>query len=310
MPEDIFGNEIEDKEPTEKLEEEKKQTEVEDLEWKIDRLRNNGYVIDGSGAPSTTPESTGKIYVNKDNLALYMAADTKGSYNWAYIGKAATSAFKADTITGLKLWLTAGQGVTYDGANAVSGWNDQSGIGNHFVNGDAGSKPTYVTDLLNGRPGIQFDGVDDWLKSLSSSFILAQPATVFFVMKMLTIDGSVNIFLADGGGSPYYGIRDTNVWDQYAGGHVSAGAALSVPVILSFVTNAASSSSEINDDGAVTGDVSNAAWGGYLIMGQYNGADSYISHCNMHEILIYDTALSDANIEIVKTMLNNKYAIY
>ena len=46
MPEDIFGNEIEEQEPANIPEEEKKQTEVEGLQWQIDRLKDQMRTVD------------------------------------------------------------------------------------------------------------------------------------------------------------------------------------------------------------------------------------------------------------------------
>jgi hypothetical protein len=45
----------------------------------------------------------------------------------------------------------------------VATWSDLSGNGNHATQATASKKPTYKTSIVNGRPVVRFDGVDDWL---------------------------------------------------------------------------------------------------------------------------------------------------
>ena len=64
----------------------------------------------------------------------------------------------------LDLWLNIDNGLssTVNGTGITS-WNDQSGHGNHATQSIAGNKPTYQTNMINGRPVLMFDGVDDWM---------------------------------------------------------------------------------------------------------------------------------------------------
>lgn len=57
-------------------------------------------------------------------------------------------------IDGLTVWLEADRGVVRDSSGNVSGWRDQSGRGNHAVQGTAGARPTYARDA-NGRWVVQ-----------------------------------------------------------------------------------------------------------------------------------------------------------
>lgn len=58
--------------------------------------------------------------------------------------------------TGLQLWLKADAGVV-DDDGLVSQWSDQSGNGNNATASGA-ARPSYVTNSLNGKPGLQFSG--------------------------------------------------------------------------------------------------------------------------------------------------------
>src|SRR5690349_19974071 len=64
--------------------------------------------------------------------------------------------------SGLKLWLKADTGVTSSGGT-VSRCADRSGSGTDAAQSTASSQPTLVSNAVNGRPGLRFDGNDDFL---------------------------------------------------------------------------------------------------------------------------------------------------
>lgn len=79
--------------------------------------------------------------------------------------------FSPADIAGLALWVEAdaGTSTTTDGA-AVSTWNDQSGNDRH-ITGSGSTRPVYKADILNGKPVLRFDGVDDVLAAGSGATI-------------------------------------------------------------------------------------------------------------------------------------------
>jgi len=56
----------------------------------------------------------------------------------------------------LHFWFRADQGVTKNGSDIVTQWNDISGNGRHFT-ADVSYGPLYVASGIGGKPGIQFD---------------------------------------------------------------------------------------------------------------------------------------------------------
>ncbi|HRZ92864.1 MAG TPA: hypothetical protein P5022_08155, partial [Candidatus Paceibacterota bacterium] len=62
---------------------------------------------------------------------------------------------------GLSLWLKADAGVTLNGSN-VAGWADQSPSGRDAIQTNEVSQPALITSGT-GKPGLYFDGVDDFL---------------------------------------------------------------------------------------------------------------------------------------------------
>lgn len=103
-------------------------------------------------------------------------------------------------IGGCKLWLDATKGVTKDGSNLVSQWNDQSGNGNHATQGTGANQPTWTaaSSGINGNPFLAFS-------SASSQYMTANGAATTFsgsdkpfslaiVFKKTTNSGTQNYF--------------------------------------------------------------------------------------------------------------------
>ncbi|RMG96173.1 MAG: hypothetical protein D6706_10620, partial [Chloroflexi bacterium] len=119
---------------------------------------------------------------------------SQAAINLAVLG----GAFSPADIPGLQLWLRADAGVWQDSVggtpavndgDVVGAWEDQSGNGNHATQATTTNKPIYWTNVVNGKPVVRFDGVDDDL-ALSSSTIMnferIDTWTFFFVVKLNT----------------------------------------------------------------------------------------------------------------------------
>jgi hypothetical protein len=66
-------------------------------------------------------------------------------------------------VAGLKLWLDAAAGVETADGNAVQGWGDRRGGGQRVAQSEPARQPVLVTNVINGKPGVRFDGNDDTL---------------------------------------------------------------------------------------------------------------------------------------------------
>jgi hypothetical protein len=69
-------------------------------------------------------------------------------------------------LTDLMLWLRADKGVEVDASSRVTRWLDQTGLGRHARQDEeinSAKRPVRITAALNGKPIIEFDGVDDFL---------------------------------------------------------------------------------------------------------------------------------------------------
>lgn len=68
------------------------------------------------------------------------------------------STFLPSSLTGLVLWLDANQIAGIVSGTSISAWTDQSGQANHVTQASAASQPVFVTNVLNGKPAVQFNG--------------------------------------------------------------------------------------------------------------------------------------------------------
>jgi len=67
--------------------------------------------------------------------------------------------------------------------DAVGYWADQSGNGNHATQATSDQRPTLQLSNQNGLPGVQTDGVNDYLQASISGFNTLASATIVLVAK-------------------------------------------------------------------------------------------------------------------------------
>lgn len=72
--------------------------------------------------------------------------------------------FEPTEISGIKLWLDAGDLTGIDGSS-VNSWLDKSGNNAHFNQTTVAYQPILKTNQLNSRNVVRFDGVNDFLTS-------------------------------------------------------------------------------------------------------------------------------------------------
>ncbi len=98
-------------------------------------------------------------------------------------GAKATSSVVRVTVdipakSALKVWLKA-DALSLTNQAPVSQWTDNSGNNNHAT-GSGSSRPTFLTNQVNGLPAIVFDGINDYL--ILPNFLQAVGAAEAFVV--------------------------------------------------------------------------------------------------------------------------------
>lgn len=244
--------------------------------------------------------------------------------------------------SGNVLWLQADKGIYIDnGATpAVNGqwiqqWEDQSGSGNHFTQITLGRRPVFVTNVLCSRPVIRFQiGRGTYLQS---PFKLSGAKSVFIVFVLPSLSNSAGTLLSIKGNSNSY---TEIVGTDFSGynpvsyiadlpGSVSGGftvnsmgntAAFSnsgnmVTMVYDGGTNTAASSYSAKYDAAATAvNTASGRFGRLLNDSTTIGARAPQQNINyldgdIAEMIVYNRALSSAEISQVENYLSAKYGL-
>lgn len=227
---------------------------------------------------------------------------------------------------GPSAWYRTDALTGFNNGDAVTTFTDSSGNGYDAVQGTASKRPTYVTSAMNGRPALLFDGVNDGYDgttALSSLFGANGVRTIFVAAGLTTSAAGTYVFLTDDNSvfSLHY---LTNVMDGPRLIHTNHDGALDTVIKFQVLAGSgeqilasamfSGSAVTVGYNDTDTAALATAASGalsdltGTLNIGQTAGGGStwtgYIA-----EILIFNSALSEANRQIVERYLYEKYSI-
>lgn len=228
--------------------------------------------------------------------------------------------FAPTDIAGLRLWLDASDtaSITH-AANAVSQWNDKSGLSNHATS--IGSRrPTTNTRTVNSLNVIDFDGSPESMVLPSGLFTLpAGPSSIFVVFQTDT-PATANQNLISGVQGPVFagtGRYRILLTPTALNGSCSPTAQAVVrsvtsdtsPHVAFFVRNGTSQS--VCRDGGTLATSTNA--GDTTIenfgLAAFGGASSSPLNGVLAEVIIYNAALSTANQNLVGNYLASKWGV-
>jgi hypothetical protein len=258
------------------------------------------------------------------SISALLLLSVPGFYSPATSGTVASqaSAFSPTDIAGCQLWLDADAITGLTDGDPVATWSDQSGNSNDATQSTSGARPLYKTSIINGKPVLRFDGTDDCLVQTYEDF-QDDNYTVFIVSKTTNTTNGDNWYLSNTNSSTNYpflliGNSTTTLCflNRDDAQHVISIEKTNMtanPYLLttkrsasnshSFYINGSLFSTDTTDIGTTTTD--SYRIGANVMKGEVRYAD-----CDIAEILIYDTALSDTDRAKVETYLNDKYNIY
>jgi hypothetical protein len=254
-----------------------------------------------TAAPSATfvytPASTGTKTISVTN--------SDGLTNPGSLSYVATVPFDPSTIAGLKLWLKADSMAVADGT-LLTAWNDSSSNAYNLGNGGGTQRPTFKTNIVNGKPVVRFDGVANRMFN-AVSIAINQPNDVFVVasgnissmhtglmwaigQQLLILQTSGNLYMFAGS------VQQDSV--NHGGGFHVFNALFNFGASYGLV------------DGSIVLGPSDP--GGTLLQAIYLMSDStntYFSTGDYAELLIYNSALSAPDRTSVTNYLKTKYGI-
>ena len=272
---------------------------------------------------------------NGDISALYLGSQAVSS---VYLGSSAvySAALDPSTIAGLQAWWDASDASTItESSGAVSQIDDKSGNNYHLTQSTGASQPSLVSGAQNGLSVLRFDGTDDSFDAADFADLAAGEAITVICVAKRAGTGSTHTLIAKfdsvsgnhlsedgwsfrlnaGDKLNFVASRDASYTQVISSATVSAAATS----VLSFKTTSGSltSSSSLYKNGQIvssssTGTVETLDNSTYpVVIGRldYQGAAYDFWDGDICEILVYDSALSDADREAVEDYLMTKWGI-
>jgi hypothetical protein len=254
--------------------------------------------------------------------------------------------FNPSRISGLQLWLDATKGlfdatsggnpVTTDGST-VARWEDQSGSGYHVTQSTSANRPVLKTGVQNNKNIIRFDGVDDHLFMLNAFVYSSGASTVFCVVSQTpssppsanralisernSITSTPNNYIVIGTGMSdatrlRISMRDNLNRNISFGGSTSlqtaSGTAFNSSYqLLGTVDTGSNMALYINKSSSVNSNYtrSTLTLDTFTVGASRGSSTSFFFACDLAEIIIYNSALSTSNRQLVENYLYSKWAV-
>jgi hypothetical protein len=205
--------------------------------------------------------------------------------------------------------------VTLNGSN-VSAITDLSPSGHTVNQTTAARQPAYVRDVRNGRNVIRFTSASQHFFDVTSITIPASH-TVFTVWSR-DAAGNANLSLGNSPDRyPHIWWTDTNIYQASNGTatvHSTASNSSATGWFYFTTRRNGTTSIRVRRNGLTTGDVTSgggvtsAASGSWIYINRIGSSPSY-GQQDIGEIIAYDTALSDADIDLVEGYIAAKWNI-
>lgn len=287
----------------------------------IDIFQNGIKLHDGTDFTATNGSGvTLTNYAPNGSLIEYIISMTSGV--------ATAAVFSPSDISGLQLWLDADDSstITLNGST-VSQWNDKSGNSYNVSQGTASYQPTYSTAQLNGKNVVTFDGTADHILNDSLASVASGnnvPITMFIVFKQLS-SGTNEYGVVFGSSSSIQPVfcMMTNSSQLAAQQRTDAGtlttayssvSSTSAYRVQSIVLSSSNLTVYNNGTSAATSSFTPAQTsfdtftiGAWRRSGSMNGIA--FLHCDIAEVVIYNSALSTSDRNSVEDYLSSKWGI-
>lgn len=227
----------------------------------------------------------------------------------------AAPAFSPADVAGLQLWLEADALTGLADGAPVTTWPDASGQGHDFAQAITDHRPTYETAQVNGHATLHFT-TNDSLIGPDFAVLLGTTAATLFVVFGLddpgvsqygvlrTLDTGSDYWRYAGDGNGYFGVFRANRINTYPTSMPTTGTHL-VAVVSGVGTGSYHAYLDGADAGARDPDFGGA---GPVILGQ-DGVGNRLAG-RIAEVIVYDSALADADRTAIEGYLNGKYSLY
>lgn len=215
--------------------------------------------------------------------------------------------------TDILLWMVADSGVTADGSNYVSQWNDLSGNESHAIQEDGSHQPTLVTNELNGHSVVRFNGGNTFM--WTGSVDIGNEMTIIAVTRALSNSGNWQRVISD---NAYFlfGYYAGENYNYYGNGAWVGGGSHTTASIGSFEvkTTAATTTADhsyLNGVEYTQTNITRSAHNAPLIIGASweSSANAQFLDGDIAELIIFNKVLSDVERRAIESKLTLKYKI-
>ncbi len=217
-----------------------------------------------------------------------------------------------DDINGLSLWLHGN--LALDDSDEVATWTDNSPDGNNATQGTAANRPIYKLGEVNGLDIVRFSGLND-ADRLDGTLdaALAQEGTFFIVARETSLETSGYLFSFDNDDAPFdlgfgFGGNSIEQWDGSSAIEIGtiSDSVFNIYALRKSATGPATATWKNGTAGGTRVSSKNSTSANFFI-GNDSGGNPYDG--DIAEIIVYDTALSTANLNNVGNYLETKYGL-
>lgn len=241
--------------------------------------------------------AAGRLAVGNDNDVLVAASGETTGLKWA--------------DQHLRVHLDSDSGITKDGGDLVSNWADQGINGNDVVQATGTNQPLWVDAVINSRPVVRFDGVDNYLsRGLAGSAF--SKLTLIIVCRPRDASATVGIFswAAGLGDTAPFIIIQRNSTDVrfYVNGGYQFTVAHATDATHLYVLTWDGATWTLYTDGGSGSTYSGGGSGNSTSIILGNGYAGY-AFVEIPELMIYSRVLSTTERQTLETTLKSEYGI-
>jgi hypothetical protein len=230
------------------------------------------------------------------------------------------TAFSPRSIAGCALWLDGADSssISFSSGSNVSTWNDKSG---NAANATAsGSGLIYTQSAINSKPAILLPGNSTYTFFTGTSISGTLNQAIFIVTTTISGITQYARLFSFGGGSDYNSLGNMAVnWNSPGGVLIERnqiilpstnGLVYSTPFITSSVISGTSVLGYINGTNALTGTTTSTNFThSQYELGSYTGYSGYTWYGYVGEVIVYNSAISDAQRQQVESYLAQKWGL-
>lgn len=239
-------------------------------------------------------------------------------------------AFDPLSISGCVLWLKAdgscyntGTTQATDG-QTVETWVDESATTATVTQATSGSRPTFKTNIVNGKPVLRFDGSDDYFPVTISGLSSSSGLTCFFVsikdadppaynQAAAPVNGFTSLSTAWNAHIPFSnGLTYLSMGTDTRKDAITLTKAVNVWRVMSLRSASASYALYIDGTSDYSTGTNTVGIGDTANIGAsaaYPGSTDFRFDGDIAEILLYNSALSTGDREAVEDYLGTKYGV-